>query len=67
AVQEGRTGVLFRAGDRDDLREKLAAMLASPEELRAMSAAGPEWVRSHFSWKDGLGKLAGLMAEIKLS
>ncbi|MDQ3002035.1 MAG: glycosyltransferase family 4 protein, partial [Fibrobacterota bacterium] len=42
AVQEGRTGVLFRAGDRDDLREKLAAMLASPEELRAMSAAGPE-------------------------
>jgi phosphatidyl-myo-inositol dimannoside synthase len=67
AVHEGRTGVLFRAGDRDDLKEKLAAMLDSPAQLEAMSAAGPEWVRGHFSWKDGLGKLAGLMAEIKLS
>ncbi|MDB5048700.1 MAG: glycosyl transferase group 1 [Fibrobacteres bacterium] len=64
AVLEGRTGVLFRAGDRDDLREKLAALLASPDQLLAMGEAGPEWVRSHFSWKHGLARLAELMDEI---
>ena len=31
AVQEGRTGILFRAGDAKDLREKLAELLAAPE------------------------------------
>ena len=64
AIQEGRTGILFRAGDSGDLREKLSALLAAPDQLRAMGANGPEWVRSHFSWKEGLARLAGLMAEI---
>jgi phosphatidylinositol alpha-1,6-mannosyltransferase len=64
AVKEGLTGVLFRAGDRDDLREKLAALLASRDRLKAMGREGPEWVRSRFSWKTGLKRLAELMREI---
>jgi phosphatidyl-myo-inositol dimannoside synthase len=64
AVQEGLTGILFRAGDRDDLREQLTAMLADPARLKAMGRAGPEWVRTHFSWKTGLRRLADLMIEV---
>jgi phosphatidylinositol alpha-1,6-mannosyltransferase len=64
AVQEGRTGALFRAGDAEDLAEKLSGLLRAPESLRAMGEAGPEWVRSHFSWKDGLARLAALMQEL---
>jgi phosphatidylinositol alpha-1,6-mannosyltransferase len=64
AVKEGLTGVLFRAGDSHDLAEKLTALLASPLQLQAMSLAGPEWVRTHFSWEKGLRRLAELMDEI---
>jgi phosphatidylinositol alpha-1,6-mannosyltransferase len=64
AVQEGRTGILFRAGDVKDLREKLAELLAAPEKLRAMGKEGPGWVASHFSWDASLERLAGLMKEI---
>lgn len=64
AVQEGLTGVLFRAGDRDDLRLQLTSMLADPARLESMGLAGPEWVRTHFSWKTGLQRLADLMIEV---
>lgn len=64
AVQEGLTGFLFRAGDRDDLREQLTSMLSDPGRLKNMGKTGPEWVRSHFSWKTGLRRLADLMMEI---
>lgn len=64
AVQEGRTGILFRAGDALDLREKLAWSLASPEKLREMGKAGPQWVRENFSWERSLGNLGALMAAI---
>ncbi|MDB5103425.1 MAG: alpha-(1-2)-phosphatidylinositol mannosyltransferase [Fibrobacteres bacterium] len=64
AIQEGLTGMLFRAGDREDLREQLIAMLASPDRLKAMGRAGPEWIRGHFSWKAGLARLGALMDEV---
>ncbi|MEO7424287.1 MAG: glycosyltransferase family 4 protein [Fibrobacteria bacterium] len=64
AILENRTGLLFRAGDAQDLREKLADLLAKPDRLHAMGAEGPEWVRSHFSWQDGLKRLADLIREI---
>ena len=64
AVQEGRTGVLFRAGDAQDLREKLAGLLAAPEKLREMGKLGPAWVAENFSWQRSLEMLAALMREI---
>jgi phosphatidylinositol alpha-1,6-mannosyltransferase len=64
AVREGHTGVLFRAGDAEDLREKLTAILAAPERMREMGKAGPAWVRENFSWEKSLRRLAGLMREI---
>lgn len=63
AIREGKTGLLFRAGDGEDLRGKLASLLADPASLRSLGEAGPDWVRGHFSWKDGLARLADLMAE----
>ena len=50
-----------------DLAEKLTALLASPDQLQAMSLAGPDWVRTHFSWKTGLQRLAELMDGIAKS
>ena len=63
AVKDGVTGILFRAGDAEDLRVKLETILAAPEQLLALGKDGPEWVRSHFSWKDGLARLAAIMVE----
>ncbi len=64
AILEDRTGVLFRAGDAEDLRGKLASLLAAPERLQGMGAEGPEWIRTQFSWKAGLARLADLIREI---
>lgn len=64
AVQEGKTGVLFRAGDAEDLREKLADLLSSPDKLRLLGAAGPAWVEEHFSWKEGLRTLSALLGKL---
>ncbi len=64
AVREGRTGILFRAGDALDLREKLAWSLASQEKLREMGKAGPAWVRENFSWDRSLERLRALLEEI---
>jgi phosphatidyl-myo-inositol dimannoside synthase len=63
AIHEGRTGVLFRAGDVDDLTEKISQLLKNPEQRLALGQAGPEWVSSHFSWKLGLAQLAEIMLE----
>jgi phosphatidyl-myo-inositol dimannoside synthase len=65
AIQEGRTGVLFRAGDADDLRAKLGKLLFAPEQLASLGSAGPKWVHDHFSWKESLGRLAEIMIEAK--
>src|SRR5690606_41836975 len=64
AVQEGRTGILFRAGDVEDLRGKLSDLLGSPERLSAPGAEGPAWVEAHFSWKEGLRTLSALLGEV---
>jgi len=64
AVQEGRTGILFRAGDVEDLRGKLSDLLGSPERLSALGAEGPAWVEAHFSWKEGLRTLSALLGEV---
>lgn len=64
AILEGVTGALFAAGDAEDLRRKLADLLAAPERLPALGAGGPRWVEERFSWKKSLERLAGLIREI---
>ncbi len=64
AMLDGITGVLYRAGDSEDLRDKLLALMEDPDRLFRMGSAGPAWVRAHFRWDHSLGQLADLMEEI---
>ncbi len=57
AVQDGRTGWLFEAGNGIDLREKLRGILERPEVMEQAGAEGPRWVREHFSWKCSIHEL----------
>ena len=46
-IEDGRTGFLVEAGDRDALADALAAVLGDPDRIAAMSAAALEWARAH--------------------
>jgi len=45
-VQEGLTGSIFRAGDVEELRERLAELLRDPERLEQMGRAGRRLVEA---------------------
>jgi len=64
ALDDGRTGLLFAAGDVMDLRDKLRELLRKPARLEAMGAEGPAWVAGNFSWEKSLRRLAELMVEV---
>jgi phosphatidylinositol alpha-1,6-mannosyltransferase len=67
ALDDGKTGLLFAAGDGTDLRDKLREALRSPARLRELGAAGPAWVAERFSWRASLEGLARLMTEVALA
>jgi glycosyltransferase involved in cell wall biosynthesis len=46
----GRYATSFQSGSADDLTEKLAAMLGSPDELRALGERARRYVLSTYSW-----------------
>jgi glycosyltransferase involved in cell wall biosynthesis len=48
-VDPGKSGLLFRNGDRTDLIEQLDNLLASPATLQAMGQAALDRHRSMFS------------------
>lgn len=61
AVDEGRTGILFAAGDAGDLREALRTLITDADLRARLGAAGPGWVRENFDWKKSLERLANLL------
>lgn len=63
AVDEGRTGMLFTAGDAGDLRECLRKLIGDPGLRARLGAAGPGWVRERFDWGRSLARLAELLGE----
>jgi phosphatidylinositol alpha-1,6-mannosyltransferase len=64
AVAEGRTGLLFAAGDKSDLEAKLRLLLGDAALRRRLGEAGPGWVRENFAWDRSLARLAGLLEEV---
>lgn len=46
-IVPGQTGLLFRSGDADDLRDKIAAMLDDRAAAAAMGTAGRRYVLEH--------------------
>jgi PEP-CTERM/exosortase A-associated glycosyltransferase len=49
-IEDGQTGVLFRAGDVDDLAVKAVATLNQPEKAAAMRANGRRFVENERNW-----------------
>lgn len=54
-IQNGVSGFLFPAGDREALRAHIERLLKDPSKVRAMSQAACERIRSVFGW-DVVGK-----------
>jgi glycosyltransferase involved in cell wall biosynthesis len=49
-VDDGVTGLLFRAGDADDLARVLEPLLDDPARRAALGAAARTWVLEHRTW-----------------
>ncbi len=49
-VRHDETGVIFRAGDADDLADKALSVLSDPTRAKKLGEAGREWVLSERHW-----------------
>jgi len=49
-IDDGRTGVLFAAGDPQDLARKVLALLDQPQRWAALRAAGRTFVEEERNW-----------------
>jgi glycosyltransferase involved in cell wall biosynthesis len=49
-IQDGRTGILFRAGDLGSLAEALERLLENPSLRRSLADQGRAWVNAERSW-----------------
>jgi len=53
-IEDGRTGVLFRAGDIEDLAAKALATLDQPEKAAAIRANGRRFVEQERNWTNSI-------------
>jgi glycosyltransferase involved in cell wall biosynthesis len=49
-LDDGRAGLLFKAGDSDDLAERLVRLLTDSAAREALAAAGREYVLREHAW-----------------
>lgn len=63
-VDEGVDGLLVRAGDVDDLAQKLCLLLDDPSRRQAMGAAGRLKVEQRYSWKAIAPRLEQIYREV---
>jgi glycosyltransferase involved in cell wall biosynthesis len=68
-IADGKTGVLFKAGDPQSLADKVGALLEAQAQWPALRAAGREFVESERNWtvsvaryKNIYGRLTGSAA-----
>jgi PEP-CTERM/exosortase A-associated glycosyltransferase len=50
-IQDGRTGILFKAGDASDLAEKIVRLLAEPARWPALKHTARQFVETERTWK----------------
>jgi PEP-CTERM/exosortase A-associated glycosyltransferase len=55
-IEDGKTGVLFRAGDPLALAQKTLALLDAPERWAALRAQGRSFVENERSWKASVSR-----------
>ena len=63
-IRDGETGVLFRAGDVQDLAEKLRGMFARRERWAALREAGRHYVESERSWATSIANYRPLYGRL---
>ena len=63
-VQDGRTGLLFKYKDAEDLRRKVAAMGGNPDEARRMGLAAYRQIEGEYSPQVHYGKLMDLFRKV---
>jgi glycosyltransferase involved in cell wall biosynthesis len=63
-VQDKQTGILVRPGSAAALSLAINNLLSDPQRLRAMSAAGKNWVKDRFKAEDMVSKISGLYQAI---
>jgi glycosyltransferase involved in cell wall biosynthesis len=66
-VQDGETGWLVRAGDPQQLAERLSALLSNPEERLRMGVQGQTYARTHFSEDRMVTEIAEIYDELTQS
>jgi glycosyltransferase involved in cell wall biosynthesis len=50
-ITDKKTGLLFAAGNADDLAEKITRILENPELAASLQHTGSQWVRQHHTWE----------------
>ena len=64
-VEDSKTGLLFRPGDSQDLRQKLAWLVAHPEEALALGHYGRQVVETQYSAEAHYRRLMAVYAKVK--
>ena len=59
-IEDGKTGVLFRAGDPQSLADKVGALLAEPRRWPALRAAGRRFVENERNWQASVARYRGV-------
>jgi glycosyltransferase involved in cell wall biosynthesis len=62
-VEDGRTGLLFEAGNVESLRQAIQTLVLDPERRRFMGCAARQRVEEHFSLDHHCSQLAALYQE----
>jgi glycosyltransferase involved in cell wall biosynthesis len=55
-VEDGRTGILFRAGDAQALAAAVVAALSDPERARSIRRRGREFVLAERTWEKSVAR-----------
>lgn len=63
-IEHDRTGILFRAGDRDSLAAAILDLLGSPARWPNLRANGRQFVESVRNWQNSVARYAGPYSRI---
>jgi len=61
-VRAGETGLLFRAGDPEDLASSLRTLIAQPELRRDLATRAESFIRGNFSTAAAARRMAEIYA-----
>ena len=59
-IEDGETGLLFKAGNARDLADKALALLKSPEKCRHLKANGRRFVEENRNWAESVSRYGPL-------